>query len=671
MGNTDLDACVQVVKQTASLSSLIADALRNKRDIPTFVVDVSNILHAQLHAHDMDIVLRNSWKGFEQGIENILKIHASWFAPYDPVTYIRRVVHYTEEVPLQYMIYVFDGATFTDKRANLLREIIRCTANIRIQKQIELGGLDSEFSKNDIGSAVGAFNIEAAERTRIILNRLGMRHTQALGEAEHEMYSLMQTGVAQKGLSYDTDFSALMIDGVFLDNKGTCFRGVLRYLPKFSALLEESTLAILSKGAGGRKASVMDKQLAFMFENYKLLPLQVLRCVFHNDYSNTPGVGPTTGVNALYEVLKNFFPPSSEPPQIASIFNKLSTYLLSIVNAQLISSAKMKAAKAEKLVLAADAQTAATAAAAASNLVASVIQTPINYDSLKKDALKAMCRERGLLLGGNKNDLLMRLSSSDLRSSSATAATSTVDTPPSTGMGYALTSIVEVSSTVDTPSSTMRGASTSIVEVSSTVDSPSSTMRDASTSIVEVSSTVNTPSSTMRDASTSIVDVSSTVDTSSSNMRERDASTSVVDASSTVDTSSSTMRDASTSTCVHPSLTSRHNVVNCPVCENAYDKGLSSYYDFEKAGIVVILPDKKHEGQIVFSGKSQEGGRDVAGGRIIIENLNEQLKLYDMFGAVKYISRLDMVEHELNFVRFLVNLKPVVNDWNSKTAHTF
>jgi len=242
MGNTDLDACVQVVKQTASLSSLIADALRNKRDIPTFVVDVSNILHAQLHAHDMDIVLRNSWKGFEQGIENILKIHASWFAPYDPVTYIRRVVHYTEEVPLKYMIYVFDGATFTDKRANLLRKKI----------------------------------LEDAHRSD-----------------------------------------------------------------------PTATLAVL------------------------------------------------------------------------------------------------------------------------------------------------------------------------------------------------------------------------------------------------------------------------------------------------------------------------------------YDKGLSSYYDFEKAGIVVILPDKKHEGQIVFSGKSQEGGRDVAGGRIIIENLNEQLKLYDMFGAVKYISRLDMVEHELNFVRFLVNLKPVVNNWNSKTAHTF
>ena len=95
------------------------------------------------------------------------------------------------------------------------------------------------------------------------------------------------------------------------------------------------------------------------------------------------------------------------------------------------------------------------------------------------------------------------------------------------------------------------------------------------------------------------------------------------------------------------------------------------YYDFEKAGILVILPDKKHEGQIVFSGKSQEGGRDTAGGRILIENLNEQLKLYDMFGAVKYISRLDMVEHEMNMVRFLVNLKPAVNNWTANTAQTF
>ena len=102
-----------------------------------------------------------------------------------------------------------------------------------------------------------------------------------------------------------------------------------------------------------------------------------------------------------------------------------------------------------------------------------------------------------------------------------------------------------------------------------------------------------------------------------------------------------------------------------------YDKGLSSYFVFEKAGIIVILPGKKQPGQILFSGKSQEANRDTAGGRIIVENLNEELKLYDMFGAVKYISRLDMVEHELNTVRFLVNLKPVVNNWTANTAHTF
>ena len=164
-------------------------------------------------------------------------------------------------------------------------------------------------------------------------------------------------------------------------------------------------------------------------------------------------------------------------------------------------------------------------------------------------------------------------------STSIVDVSSTVDTSSST-MRDGSTSIVDVPSPiVDTPSSTMRDtmrdASTSIVDVSSTVYTPSSTMRDGSTSIVDVPSPiVDTPSSTMRDtmrdASTSIVDVSSTVDTSSSNMRERDASTSVVDASSTVDTSSSTMRDASTSTCVHPSLTSRHNVVNCPVCEDAF-----------------------------------------------------------------------------------------------------
>ena len=66
MGNTDLDELVQVVKQNASLPDLIGDALRKNSEIPTFVIDVSNIIHAQLHAHAMDLVLRNSWKGFEQ-----------------------------------------------------------------------------------------------------------------------------------------------------------------------------------------------------------------------------------------------------------------------------------------------------------------------------------------------------------------------------------------------------------------------------------------------------------------------------------------------------------------------------------------------------------------------------------------------------------------------------
>jgi hypothetical protein len=116
----------------------------------------------------------------------------------------------------------------------------------------------------------------------------------------------MQTGVAQKALSYDTDFTALLLDGVFLDNKGGCFMGVLRYLPKLSALQEESTLSTLLKGAGGRTASVMDTQLAFMFKTYNLLPLEVLRCVFRNDYCNTPGVGPPTGVDALFKVLQTF-----------------------------------------------------------------------------------------------------------------------------------------------------------------------------------------------------------------------------------------------------------------------------------------------------------------------------------------------------------------------------
>ena len=185
----------------------------------------------------------------------------------------------------------------------MTRENTRGAAHIRIKKQIESEGLDAEFSKKDIGSAVGQFNIQAIDRTRKILDCLGLRHTQALAEAEQEMYSLMKTGVAQKALSYDTDFTALLLDGVFLDNKSTCFRGILRYLPDFRKLREESTLSILTNGPGACMASRMDKQLAHLFKQYYLLLLKVLRSVFANDYATTPGVGPTTGVNALYGVL--------------------------------------------------------------------------------------------------------------------------------------------------------------------------------------------------------------------------------------------------------------------------------------------------------------------------------------------------------------------------------
>ena len=435
MGNPGLDACVQVVKQNASLPSLIAEALRKNDFVPTFVIDVSNIIHAQLHRHDLDIVLRHSWNGFDQGIENILKTHAGWFAPFVPGTTIRKGVCYTQEKPLPNMIYVFDGVRVTDKRVNSSRFETRATAHLRIQQQIESDGLDSEFSKKDIGSAVGGYNIQAIDRVRAILNRLGMRHIQALAEAEHEMYILMQMGVAQKALSYDTDFTALLLDGVFLDNKGSCFMGVLRYLPKLSALQEESTLSTLLNGAGVCTASLMDTQLAFMFNKYNLLPLEVLRCVFRNDYGNTPGVGPPTGVDALFKVLQTFAP-SSEPPNIASIFTKLSTCLLPIVNAQLISSAKMKATKAENLVLAAAAQTAADAAQ--SNVVASYLQTPIisdKYGSLNNKDLQSMCRDRKLKVGGNKNDLLMRLRSYDVCHSSATVASSIVTTPSDIGVG--------------------------------------------------------------------------------------------------------------------------------------------------------------------------------------------------------------------------------------------
>lgn len=99
-----------------------------------------------------------------------------------------------------------------------------------------------------------------------------------------------------------------------------------------------------------------------------------------------------------------------------------------------------------------------------------------------------------------------------------------------------------------------------------------------------------------------------------------------------------------------------------------YDKGLGSYYAFEKYGLFIIIPNKKKQHQLLFGHTSQEGGREGASSRIIVENINDDLKLYDMVSRKKYLASLDMEEHELNAARFLVNLKSSVNSWSSQTV---
>ena len=102
-----------------------------------------------------------------------------------------------------------------------------------------------------------------------------------------------------------------------------------------------------------------------------------------------------------------------------------------------------------------------------------------------------------------------------------------------------------------------------------------------------------------------------------------------------------------------------------------YDKGLSNWTFLEKMGIYVLCPDKAKPKQMIFGQKSSRTSRELASGRIIVENINAVLKEYTAFANTKRLDRLDMTLHEFNAVRFLINLQPVINNWASMSQHSF
>jgi len=102
-----------------------------------------------------------------------------------------------------------------------------------------------------------------------------------------------------------------------------------------------------------------------------------------------------------------------------------------------------------------------------------------------------------------------------------------------------------------------------------------------------------------------------------------------------------------------------------------YDKGLSNWTFLESMGIFVLCPDKAKPRQMIFGQNSSRTSRELASGRIVVENINAVLKEYSAFANTKRLDRLDMALHEFNAVRFLINLQPVINNWTSVSQHSF
>ena len=211
--------------------------------------------------HAADIVLRNSWVSFRKSAEKILQLYLSWFNPFVDRTNARVVKSYSQEDQCPFLKFFFDGFRNEHKLANLERHAVGIAAEENLRVQLSQSGIDSDFKGTDLSLAVRLRKFEAMDVLINLSNELGIQYTVCLQEAEHQMYAdkkeMDLLNKPAKVVSYDTDFVALLLDGVFLDNKGSMFRNELQYLAKLEALLNPEVIGQLKNGKGERKVQKM------------------------------------------------------------------------------------------------------------------------------------------------------------------------------------------------------------------------------------------------------------------------------------------------------------------------------------------------------------------------------------------------------------------------------
>ena len=352
MGAPDVDAIVKPFKVTAHIGAIIASIIQQDglQACPVLLLDASNIKHALLSRNAANIAQRRSWDSYKKDFVAAMMAFLAWFNPFIGNTNERQQRIYSLAEKCPFLECYLDGARFSDKGVNAVRQTDRTEA---IKKVKQVSDLDAEISKQDVGVAARMYSQEADQLNMEIMDGLGISYKQALVEAEHQIVAraneLKEAGRSFLALSYDTDFSALLLDRVLLANPRTGFNGPCLYLKSWSTIFDEARKGICDeKTHEGREK--------FLLRHMQDLAVRVLRCVTTNDYSYTEGVGRVKAVTALYDIVRALVPKDSSPVfvvdvTIKDVFTKLATMLLPIINEKRLQNqtrAANKLAEADK-----------------------------------------------------------------------------------------------------------------------------------------------------------------------------------------------------------------------------------------------------------------------------------------------------------------------------------